>query len=63
MKDFFIMTAVAIPFAALYNLLEDYLNGSWMAVVIVISLMAAARAGLYFYRKSKGIKDSWPDDH
>lgn len=62
MKEFLKLTLIALPFAALYNILEAYLNGSWIAAAIVIFLMAAARAGLYFYRKSKGIEDNWPDD-
>ncbi len=56
------MTALATPFVLLYNILEHYLSCSWLPAAIVISLMIAMRIVLYLYRRSKGIKDTWPND-
>lgn len=58
-KQFLFTFFVGLPFACLYYALENYLPSSWIPAAIVIALMVSARAGLYIYRRSKGIKDPW----
>lgn len=61
LKQFLIVFVVGLPFAILYSALKMYLPNSWWPEGIVISLMLAARIGLYLYRRSKGIRDTWLD--
>lgn len=61
-KDVLIYALMFLPFALLFNVLEIYLGDSWWPAIIVITLMIVARIGLYRYRRSKGIKDTWPND-
>lgn len=56
------MLAVAIVCAFFYNMLETYLGDTWLTVGIFVVVLITLRAGLYFYRRSKGIKDTWPND-
>ncbi|MBD8189809.1 hypothetical protein [Pseudomonas viridiflava] len=58
-KQFLFIFLLGIPFACLYYALENYLPNSWIPAVTVMVLMVIARAGLYLYRRSKGIKDPW----
>lgn len=58
-KYFLIMTAVAIPVAYFYNLLEKYLGDTWMTVGVFAVVLIFLRVGLYLYRRSKGIKDNY----
>ncbi|SHN31572.1 hypothetical protein SAMN05216593_1343 [Pseudomonas asturiensis] len=56
------MLAVAVVCAYFYNMLEKHLGDTWLTVGIFAIVLISLRAGLYFYRKSKGIKDTWPND-
>lgn len=55
-------TLILLPFALLYSVLEHYLGDSWLVVGLFVIVLVGPRAGLYQYRKSKGIKDTWPHD-
>ncbi len=61
-KKYFAIRDNFFPLAVFYNILEFYFGDSWLPVVIVLTLMITACAGLYYYRRSKGIKDTWPND-
>ncbi|WNW12474.1 hypothetical protein RRX38_15420 [Pseudomonas sp. DTU_2021_1001937_2_SI_NGA_ILE_001] len=61
LKQFLIVFVVGLPFAILYSALEYYLPGTWWPAGIVITLMLLGRVGLYLYRRSKGIHDTWLD--
>lgn len=61
-RDILLYALIFLPFALLFNVLEIYLGDSWWPAIIVITLMITARIGLYSYRRSKGIKDMWPND-
>lgn len=63
MKDILLYAIIFLPFAILYNVLEAYLGDSWWKVAIIGLLLIVGRAALYFYRRSKGIKDTWPNDY
>lgn len=58
-KYFLIMTAVAIPVAYFYNLLEKYFGDTWMTVGVFAVVLIFLRVGLYLYRRSKRIKDNY----
>lgn len=57
-----LILAFAIACAIFYNTLEYFFGDTWVTVGIFCVVLIALRAGLYFYRRSKGIKDSWPND-
>lgn len=61
-RDILLYAVIFLPFAVLYNVLEIYFGDSWWPAIIVITLMIIARVGLYLYRRSKGIRDTWPND-
>lgn len=61
-KYFLIMTAVAIPVAYFYNLLEKYFGDTWMTVGVFAVVLIFLRVGLYLYRRTKGIKDNYLDE-
>lgn len=63
MKYFLIMTAIAIPVAYFYNVLERHLGDTWLTVGIFAFVLISLRVALYLYRRSKGIKDTWPNDY
>ncbi len=62
LKYMLAMLAVAVVCAYFYNMLEKHLGDTWLTVGIFAIVLISLRAGLYFYRKSKGIKDTWPND-
>lgn len=61
--DILMYALIFLPFALLYNALEIYFGDSWWPAIIVMTLMIVARIGLFLYRRSKGIKDTWPHDY
>lgn len=60
-KRYLIYTALFIPVALLYVVLEYYFGDSWLTVGIFVVLVLGGRIGLLLYRRSKGIHDSWFD--
>ena len=62
-KYYLLGTAIAIPIAYFYNILEKYFGDTWLTVGIFGFVLVSLRLGLYLYRRSKGIKDTWPNDH
>ncbi len=60
-KRYLIYTALFIPVALLYVVLEHYFGDSWLTVGIFVVILLAGRIGLLLYRRAKGIHDSWLD--
>ncbi|HEY0288390.1 MAG TPA: hypothetical protein VGC62_15480 [Pseudomonas sp.] len=61
-KRILLKGAIFLPFAILYNVLEVYLGDTWLTAGVFSIVLISLRIGLYLYRRSKGIKDTWPND-
>ena len=59
-RRYLIYTALFIPVALLYMVLEHYCGESWPTVGPFVVLLAS-RIALQLYRPRKGIHDSWLD--
>jgi len=62
MRKFIFIFVILIPVAFLYEFLDKQFEGSWWAVLVFFLILIFGRIGLYFYRRSKGIKDTYLDN-
>jgi hypothetical protein len=59
MKRFVMLVLIFIPIALLYRALEYVFGDTWITVGVFAAALVLGRAGLFVYRKSKGIKDEF----
>lgn len=46
----------------LYFFLFDRFDGHWLVPALFVIFLIASRVGLFFYRRSKGIRDTYLND-
>lgn len=51
-----------IPVFLLYEFIKNQFGDSWLAVGIFFFILVFGRIGLFFYRRTKGLKDTYLDD-
>lgn len=62
MKKFVLLVMIFIPVAFLYELLDKQFRDSWLSVGIFVLVLISGRVGLFIYRRSRGIKDTYLDN-